>query len=412
MEKQTRTKQVKELCPGVTHTYVTTAEDDIYGYSNVNVIEVDFTKGDLYFDVIGAGKYANELLPTSKTCERFNEINGKGKTAIAAVNGDLWMVGYAHARYDMSKVAKGYEGDGPVCKKSMTIPRGFDIYDGEIITTPHMVEELPFEGGFSAFGMTSDGELIMGTPSVETELHIVDSGKTVSINGINRLPANDVAVLYTDKLMNSNDFTLDEAYEVVFETKGDYKVCHGACIDAVVKAVYSPECAENPELLTEDQFMISARGKGIDKIKELTVGTKVQLKTEIKAENDECAAKWQTVNSAVGGHIFFALEGNFTGQYAAGDYPSTFVCSTKDNKLLLITYDGRQPGVSIGPDAKKMEQFVKDYNIWQGFYVDGGGSATMVIKDGDEYKVVNKPSDPGNTPRHVVNSVIISYGAK
>ncbi len=412
MEKQTRIKQVKELYPGVRHTYIKTVGDDIYGDSNVNVIEVDFTKADLHFNVIGAGEYANQLATTAKTCERFNKINGKGKTAVAAVNGDLWMVGYAHARYDMSKVVKAYVGDGLVCKKSMTIPRGFDIYDGEIITTPHMLQEVPFEGEFSAFGMTSDGEFIMGIPSVKVELYNKDTDKTVCIDGINRLPANNATVLYTDRLMDTNDFTLDEAYEVLFETDGDYKVCHGAVIDATVKAIYDADCDENPAHLAENQFMISARGTGIGKINDLKVGEKVQLRTEIQAENSELAAKWQTVNSAVGGHIFFALDGKFTGEYAGVDYPSTFVCYTNDDKLLLMTYDGRQPGVSIAPDAAKMEQLVIDYNIKYGFYVDGGGSTTMVVKDGDEYKVVNKPSDPGNTPRDVVNSIIISYTSR
>ncbi len=162
---------VTEVYEGVTHTHLRTVKQDgnVYGNANVNVLEIDFSNKNLYVDVVGGGEYANELKTVAKTCENFNN-NDEGKTAIAAVNGDLWMVAYAHARYEGSATGN-YKNYPVVVKKGMTVPRGLNIRDGEIITTAHMQQETPFEGSFSALGITDDYEFIMGSPTVNVKLY-------------------------------------------------------------------------------------------------------------------------------------------------------------------------------------------------------------------------------------------------
>ncbi len=410
---------VTEIYPGVVHTYANTTPEnsDVYGYANINVLEVDLSDPKLHFDVVGGGADANILSTVAKTCANYNNA-GNGKTALGAINGDLWMVNYAHARYDMSIVAKGYEADGPVCKKSMTLPRGFNMYDGEIITTAHMLTELPFEGPFSAFGMTTDGEFIMGEPDARVKLLCEKTGEKITdVDGINRLPVNNALVLYTHHALSECDYSLDEAYEILVETDGDYKISHGAGISGTVKAVYNADTAENAAKLADNQYLLSARGSRVADISSIKPGDRVTLTVEITAPED--ADKWQKARAVVGGHIQFVKNGEFVeGQWAGGDYPSTFIGDTNDGKLIFITYDGRQKEFSIAPDVPKMKQLVKDFNIKNAFYVDGGGSATMVVRDmkTGEYKVTNRPCDKWQdgtfgSPRSVVNSVIVSCDA-
>ncbi len=400
---------VTQLYPGVVHTYIKTTPKSsaTYGMANINVLEVDLSNPNLHFEVVGGGKSANSLGTVKETCENYNKQN-EDKTAIAAVNGDLWMVGYAHARYDMSIVNKGYEGDGLVCKKAMTLPRGFNVYDGEIITTPHMNQEKPFEGAFQSFGITSDGELILGQPRAEVQLFNSAGTKITSIDGINRLPANDAIVLYSDVALSGNDYSLDDAYEILVETNGDYKVSHGAQIKGKVKAIYDSKTKENAPKLKENQYMLTVRGNRVSRVTGIKVGDELTVKVEIKATSS--SAKWQKIQYAVGGHIQFARNGKYTGQYAGDNYPSTFVGTTNDGKLILVTYDGRQSTYSVGPNVKAMKALVEDLNIKNAFYVDGGGSTTMVLRDKNDsgYDVVNSPSDSGRRARDVVNSIIIS----
>ncbi len=398
-----------KLYPGVVHTHIKTTPktSSTYGMANINVLEVDLSNPNLHFEVVPGGEKANQLATVAKTCENYNKQNN-GKTALAAVNGDLWMVAYAHARYDMSKVTGTYKNYPLVCKKPMTLPRGFNMYDGEIITTPHMAQEEPFEGPFQSFGITEDGKLIMGQPRATVTIYNQKSLTVGKVDGVNRLPADNALVLYTDIALTSNNYSLDDAYEVLVETSGDYKLSHGSKIQGTVKAIYDSKTKENAPILAENQFMLTARGSKISTISGLKVGDKITLETEISATSNKSA--WQTVVYAVGGHIQFAKNGKFTGQYAGDNYPSTLVGTTNDGKLILITYDGRQSSFSVGPNKKAMEALVKDLNIKNGFYVDGGGSTTMVLRDKNDggYDVVNKPSDAGNAARTVVNSLIIS----
>ncbi len=402
----------EELGEGVVRTRVKTGADSPYGVNNINVIEADLSNPNVYFDVIGAGDYSNELDQVADTCKRYNKLN-EDKTALAAVNGDMWMVSYAHARYDMSKVAGSYSQYGLVCKKTMTVPRGFNMYDGEIITTAHMTQETPYEGDFWSFGITTDGELVMGNPKATVKI-LDKTGETITkADGINRLPADNALVLYTDKGLGSNGYALDDAYEILVETDGDYKVCHGANIKGKVTAIYDESTKENPPKLAENQLLLTARGTRVKKVNEIKVGDEISVEVTVREVAKQQSEQWQKVRAAVGGHIWFVSDGELTGQGAESGYPTTIVGSTKDGKLVLATIDGRQPDFATGTNADKLKQLAQDLDLYNAFLVDGGGSTTMAVRKSKSYVLANRPSDKfsnGNygAPRAVVNSVIVA----
>lgn len=75
-------------------------------------------------------------------------------------------------------------------------------------------------------------------------------------------------------------------------------------------------------------------------------------------------------------------------------HPRTAVSLTDDNKLILITVDGRRKGISEGMSAKELTKILQDnFNPKSALNIDGGGSTTMWIKNQPFNGVVNYPTD-------------------
>ena len=70
-------------------------------------------------------------------------------------------------------------------------------------------------------------------------------------------------------------------------------------------------------------------------------------------------------------------------------HPRTAVAKLKDGKFLMVTVDGRQPGVSAGMNLYELADYLLSIGAVDAMNLDGGGSTTMFL-DG---KVVNTPSD-------------------
>jgi exopolysaccharide biosynthesis protein len=71
-------------------------------------------------------------------------------------------------------------------------------------------------------------------------------------------------------------------------------------------------------------------------------------------------------------------------------HPRTGIGINQDStKLYLFTVDGRQPGYSLGMSLLEFANYMKEWNIYQGLNLDGGGSTTMVVRG----SIVNSPSD-------------------
>ena len=70
-------------------------------------------------------------------------------------------------------------------------------------------------------------------------------------------------------------------------------------------------------------------------------------------------------------------------------HPRTAVAKLKDGKFLMITIDGRQPGVSAGMNLNELAEMLLEFGATDAMNLDGGGSTTMFL-DG---KIINQPSD-------------------
>jgi len=403
--------QVKEIYKGVTLTSFEVGQKSSYALNKFKIVEFNPNQSDLYIDVTNAADYSNELKTVMQTVEDFNKNNKAGKTAIAAVNGDLWMVSYAHARVEGAGTNYGGFSDAVVTAE-LTVPRGFNMYDGEIITSSHMSLEKPFEGEFQSFGFTADNKPYLGQPKTVTKIKNATKDTTMAINGINRLPVKDALVMYTDKGVLSN-YAVSDAYEIVVDCDYDYVVKHGETIKGKVTAICKEGDAD-PQMQA-NRIILTARGRAEKRITDYEIGDEVEISITVKDDfgNDEV---WQNeIKNAVGGHMVFAKNGQYSDLGAPTNYPSTIIAETNSGNIMFIQNDGRQEGYSLGLRHSDCDNLARELDLKNAFIVDGGGSSTLIALENDGYKLVNRPSDKdsnGNygATRTVVNSVIVSHG--
>jgi phosphodiester glycosidase len=89
--------------------------------------------------------------------------------------------------------------------------------------------------------------------------------------------------------------------------------------------------------------------------------------------------------------------------FATDRHPRTALARLGSGKILLLTVDGRQPGVSVGMSLQMLAELLLEFGAVEAMNLDGGGSTTMVVQD----KVVNKPSD--QTGERPVSDAILVF---
>lgn len=405
-------RTTETIYEGVTCTHVSLGAESKYKQQEFWVVEFDPKQEGLSVDVTMGAEYATQLRTVQDTVTHFNETNGENKVAISAINGDLWMVSYAHARVEGSGTEYGGYKDA-VVTKSLTLPRGLNIYNGEIITSPHTSYETPYEGAFDCFGITDDGESILGTPSLVIDcVDVTQNNQSIKVNGLNRLPADKAIMLYSNRGCPENN-SLADAYEIVIDCDEDYRVTQGSTIRGKVTAICK-EGDENPKMQS-NRFILCARGKSsISKVEGVNIGDEIEFSFSLKVPKKDQEI-WSRVTNAVGGHMKLVVNGRVQGLADATAYPTSIIGNTKDGKIIFMTADGRQPGYSVGLQIRQMGEILVEMGVENAFLLDGGGSATMVnINEEGGYDLVNHPCDKdenGNfgQPRTVVNSIILSY---
>lgn len=111
---------------------------------------------------------------------------------------------------------------------------------------------------------------------------------------------------------------------------------------------------------------------------------------------------------AIGGSPVLMKDGQIViepcSAYVCGRHPRTAVGFTSTGKILLVTVDGRRSD-SVGMTVVQLARLFKYLGAEAALNLDGGGSATMVLKG----KVVNRPSDSGGE-RAVVSSLLVLPG--
>ena len=99
-----------------------------------------------------------------------------------------------------------------------------------------------------------------------------------------------------------------------------------------------------------------------------------------------------------------------TGAFVTLRHPRTAI-GTSDNKVYLVTVDGRSKGNSLGVNLNELANILKWLGAENALNLDGGGSTTMYIEGQPENGIVNRPCDnqkfDRQGERRVSNSLLV-----
>ena len=91
--------------------------------------------------------------------------------------------------------------------------------------------------------------------------------------------------------------------------------------------------------------------------------------------------------------------------HSGEQHPRTLMGVTADGKIILANIDGRNEEVSNGASLVQASLYMISLGVENAVELDGGGSTCMIIRDGEDYDVINTPSD--GSLRKVYNSVLV-----
>ena len=340
----------------------------------------------LNVDVFNCGTYTVSK-QTVATAAKEHSVGGK--TYLAAINGDLWMTSsYGNA------------------KKTLAVSRGAFMINGELWATQEIQAEADIGGVKDAFAVTSKKQPIVGSPVFSVTMTNTSRGTTSAADGINRLPADNSVIIYNGRV-NSSNYALDDAYEVELESKNPAFSLKGT-VTAEVKAIYPENSATRPQIGAKT-VLLSARGTAKEKISGFKVGDTVKFSVSVTDEKNNTEL-WRDAETIISGHMMPVCEGMAWGNNQdTKEYPAAFIGISDTGKVMLTCLSSTSDGVYKGIRFNQASEFCREMGYNTAFFLDGGGSATMVTLNNGTYTVRNHPSDSGGTPRSVINGVGIVW---
>lgn len=303
------------------------------------------------------------------------EQQALGKRVVAGINGDFF--------------------------SSLGIPSGLQITDGEIICSPL--------NNKVAMAIMNDRSVRLISAIRMDGRVCTESGSSLAIDAVNRtrtLRHEDHLFVYTARF-GSSTRTPFGGVEVILDCSESDVLVPGQPLTGIVRSVL--ERGNSP--IPSGCLILSATGGKGNWVREhLQLGDKVQIVISYD----------QGLNDA-----YQVLSGNSTLAYVLlekGEIPSELLdpnhpfysdrhprtmIATKNERLFLITVDGRQPGYSDGITLAEGAYYLQTLGMETAINVDGGGSTTCLVRSigNSELDVVNRPSDGFERP--VGNGLLI-----
>ena len=133
-------------------------------------------------------------------------------------------------------------------------------------------------------------------------------------------------------------------------------------------------------------FAIATNNKEV--LKYLNIGVKIRCQYEYVGD-------YSNINDICGCRPAFLINGEYEeGGTIKDRAPRTAIGVKADGTIVMMVIDGRQSKNNMyGADSREMASIMKYYGCVDAYNLDGGGSSTMVIRDGDRFVVTNSPSD-------------------
>ncbi len=256
-------------------------------------------------------------------------------------------------------------------------PLGVFMIDGELISEPYAHR--------TALGL-GPRLAVMEQVDFRGEVLLQDGSVLTDIQGLNRPRLQDELIVY-NKHHGTKTNTNACGHEVVV-------------VDGVVV-----EVGQGNSTIPPDGLVLSGHGAQREPLTKLKVGDRLAVNIVLDPAWDDLG-----VTQIIGGGPRLVRDGRieitgeeerFQADILVGRAPRTAIGITGDQKLLLVTVNGRQPNISVGMTLHELGNLLLELGALQAMNLDGGGSTTMVIRN----LVLNLPSDGKERP--VGNSIVV-----
>jgi exopolysaccharide biosynthesis protein len=342
----TTSLEFREVAPGIEHGQVSSgqpSQDESTGPWFINVLRVDLTKSRL--KIVRA-------LDAGVGMETVSSLAARHR-AMAAINGGYF------------RTTGTYRGES----------LGFLLLDGKLVSESY--NDRAVVGLINAPNAT---EVIFGHLKSHGELWVGPARHDVQ--GVNRPVSSDELLIFTPEFHRTT-LTNPNGVEVVVRRN----------------RVVAIEDLKGSSQIPVDGFVISAVGTARDWIKRhVRKGSRARFSWRMSPVELAVHNSWSHAYSILGGGpqlikggkvVITNLQENMTNAFVTDRHPRTAIALLKSGKLLLVTVDGRQPGISVGMALPTLAELLLELGAVDAINLDGGGSTTMVVRD----KVVNRPSD-------------------
>lgn len=368
-----------------------------YGSGKVlSISECDLSNTNLSIDVINCGAATVNTQTVVNACKGFSK---NGKTVLSAINGDLWM----------TKV----NSNSNVTKSVLSTTRGIMMIDGEVWATQEFgMENYMNTSGASttaapksAFGVTDKNQPLVGIPVFTLLVTNETKNKTVKADGLNRLPAWDSLVVYNHRIHSSN-YALNDSFEIELQCDNTAFTVKDKVV-ATVKAIYPSGSTTRPSI-GRNTIILTARGNRMEEISSVySVGDKVSFDLSLVDDYGNTAL-WQNVQDAMGGHMQVVNNGRQTMfDTRSSEYPTSLIGIKDDGTVMFANMSANTNGAYKGLRYKDAYTLCTELGYNSAFYLDGGGSASIVTLKNGTYTQRNCSSD--GSPRAVINAVAMVW---
>ncbi len=341
------TRHIQQIAKGVELIKTNKYTED--GVQKISVLKIDLNRDNLYLKPL----FSSVNTHTLETVKTLVDDN----LAIAGINADFFGWGKE-------------SGTGSAI--------GYNVKDGELITTPCIEEEV------AAVGITEDGRFVFDYFEKNIEITAAD-GETAPIKHINKYDDLSGIILYD-------------------RNWGKYSAgASGTIIEIVVEDNEIKEIRQEmpPALIPEDGYILTGLTDLSPFLTEhLAEGDKIKLSVEITPAHD--------CEHIIGGGTLLIKGGkeHANTHNIGGRNPRSAFATDKSGKTAyFIAVDGRGKGGSIGMTMNELRDFLFEMGAYNAINFDGGGSTQLVVREDAKWKstVVNSPSQ--EPYRKVINAL-------
>ncbi|PKK86885.1 MAG: hypothetical protein CVV63_03170, partial [Tenericutes bacterium HGW-Tenericutes-8] len=286
-------------------------------------------------------------------------------------------------------------------------------------------------GDYFQTGQTINANMIFGSRLVKSinhdkyfaiELdrngHLVDTHKKLTLGQYKAYiyDKDTHALLKVVTLETFNDSTIEDNQTGLFYNYDSINKANGIhySFDIQMKTVTdnnffflldNPEQRNQPVETTSTKVAMLSKDDAVNQL--LSLGAYVKVQKEIK--DVSAASTLLGVDSMIieDGNIkaFTEIGGQSTSNNESR-HPRTGIGFDQFNQPVLMTIDGRQTGFSNGVNLREFAYIMKEKGIVTGFNLDGGGSTQAIIKDGDDFRLLNSPSEGGPLNHRAVSNAV------